>query len=164
MELSKKLEVAINEQIQAELYSAYMYLSMSAYFEDIAMPGFAHWMREQTEEEMEHAMKFYHYVVERGGRVILHSIQQPPVEFASVLDVAEKTYAHEQHVTSLIYKLYELAVAENDHATAVFLQWYIKEQVEEEDNTRTILDQVKMIGDHAQGLMMLDRRLAERGD
>lgn len=164
MELSKKLEVAINEQIQAELYSAYMYLSMSAYFEDIAMPGFAHWMREQTEEEMEHAMKFYHYVVERGGRVILHSIQQPPVEFESVLDVAEKTYAHEQHVTSLIYKLYELALAEKDHATAVFLQWYINEQVEEEDNTRAILEQVQRMGQNPQALLMFDRHLGERGD
>lgn len=162
MELSKKLETAMNEQIQAELYSAYMYLSMSAYCEDINMTGFAHWMREQTEEEMEHAMKFYHYIVERGGRVVLHSIQQPPVEFESVLDVAEKTYAHEQHVSSLIYKLYELALAEKDHAAAVFLQWYIEEQVEEEDNTRTILEQVKRIGDHVQAMLALDHRLSER--
>src|SRR5512145_2602407 len=111
MELSKNLEDAINEQIQAELYSAYMYLSMSAYFESVNLPGFAHWMRVQTQEEMAHAMKFYHYVFERGGRVTLRAIQQPPAEFESVLDVAQKTYAHEQHVTSLIHHLYELAVA-----------------------------------------------------
>ncbi len=164
MELSKKLQDAINEQIQAELYSAYLYLSMSAYFESVNLPGFAHWMRVQTQEEMEHAMKFYHYVNERGGRVELHAIQQPPVAFDSVLDVAEKTYAHEQHVTSLINNLYELALAENDHATAIFLQWYIDEQVEEEDNTRTIVDQLTMIGDHVNALFMLDRHMASRGE
>lgn len=163
MELSKNLEDAINEQIQAELYSAYMYLSMSAYFESINLSGFAHWMRVQTHEEMEHAMKFYHYVFERGGRVALSAIQQPPVEFESALDVAQKTYAHEQHVTSLIHKLYELAVAEKDHATAVFLQWYINEQIEEENNARTIVERLKLVGDHIQGVLMLDHHLGERG-
>ncbi|MBN2003695.1 MAG: ferritin [Anaerolineae bacterium] len=164
MELSKNLEDAINEQIQAELYSAYMYLSMSAYFESLNLPGFAHWMRVQTHEEMEHAMKFYHYVFERGGRVTLCAIQQPPAEFESALDVAEKTYAHEQHVTSLIYKLYELALAEKDHATAAFLQWYINEQVEEENNARTIVEQLKMVGDRVHGLLMLDHQLGGRGE
>lgn len=163
MLLSKKLEDAINEQIQAELYSSYLYLSMSAYLESINLTGFAHWMRAQTQEEMEHAMKFYHYVYERGGRVILPAIQQPPVDYESVLAIAEQTYAHEQHVTRLIYKLYELALAEKDHAAAIFLQWYINEQVEEEDNTRTIVEQLKMMGNSANGLIMLDRQLASRG-
>jgi ferritin len=163
MVLSKKLEEAINAQIQAELYSAYMYLSMSAYCESINLSGFAHWFRAQTQEEQEHAMKFYKYVHERGGRVVLEAIQQPPVDYESILDLAEKIYAHEQHVTSLIYALYELAVAEKDHATASFLQWYIDEQVEEEDNTRTMVDQLQMVGDSVNGLIMLDRYMASRG-
>ena len=162
MEFNEKLEQAFNDQIQAEMYSSYLYLSMSAYFESVNMPGFAHWMRVQTHEEQEHAMKLYKYVVERGGRVSLQAIQQPPVDYGSVLAVAEMTYAHEQKVSALIYKLYDLAVEVGDHAASVFLQWYISEQVEEEDNTRTIVDQLNMIGDHSMGLIMLDRQLATR--
>jgi ferritin len=162
MELSKTMETAINKQIQAEYYSSYMYLAMAAYCDSVNMPGYAHWMREQAEEELEHALKFFDYIVERGGRVILEAIQQPPVEYDSLLAVAEETYAHEQKVTSLIHALYEVAVAEKDYASQVFLQWYIKEQVEEEDNARTIVDQFKMIGDHPNGLFMLDRQLGAR--
>lgn len=162
MEFNEKLEQAFNDQIQAELYSAYLYLSMSAYFEAENMPGFAHWMRVQNREEQEHAMKLYKYVVERGGRVKLQAIQQPQVDFASVLEVAEMTYEHEQKVSSLIYKLHDVAGEVGDHAAQVFLQWFISEQVEEEDNTRTIVDQLKMMGDHTMGLMMLDRQLATR--
>ena len=162
MEFNEKLEQAFNDQIQAEMYSSYLYLSMSAYFESVNMPGFAHWMRVQTHEEQEHAMKLYKYVVERGGRVSLQAIQQPPVDYGSVLAVAEMTYAHEQKVSALIYKLYDLAVEVGDHAASVFLQWYISEQVEEEDNTRTIVDQLNMIGEHSMGLIMLDRQLAAR--
>ena len=162
MEFNDKLEQAFNDQIQAEMYSSYLYLSMSAYFESINMPGFAHWMRVQTHEEQEHAMKLYKYVVERGGRVALQAIQQPPVDFGSTLAVAEMTYAHEQKVSALIYKLYDLAAEVGDHAASVFLQWYISEQVEEEDNTRTIVDQLNMIGEHSMGLIMLDRQLAAR--
>ncbi|MBN2392624.1 MAG: ferritin [Anaerolineae bacterium] len=162
MELGKIMENAINKQIQAEYYSSYMYLAMAAYCDSVNMPGYAHWMREQAEEELEHALKFYHYIVERGGRVVLEAIQQPPVEYDSVLAVAEETYAHEQKVTSLIHTLYEVAVAEKDYASQVFLQWYIKEQVEEEDNARTIVDQLEMIGDHPNGLFMLDRQLGAR--
>ena len=109
MEFNKKLEQAINDQIQAEMYSSYLYLSMSAYFEAVNWSGFAHWMRVQTHEEQEHAMKLYKYVVERGGRVKLQAIQQPPVDFESVLAVAKMTYEHEQKVSGLIYNLYELA-------------------------------------------------------
>ncbi|MFN2284024.1 MAG: ferritin [Anaerolineae bacterium] len=162
MELSKTMENAINKQIQAEYYSSYMYLAMAAYCDSVNMPGYAHWMREQAEEELEHALKFYHYIVERGGRVVLEAIEQPPVEYDSLLAVAEATYAHEQKVTSLIHTLYEVAVAEKDYASQVFLQWYIKEQVEEEDNARTIVDQFKMVGDHPNGLFMLDRQLGAR--
>ena len=162
MELSKTMENAINKQIQAEYYSSYMYLAMAAYCDSVNMPGYAHWMREQAEEELEHALKFYHYIVERGGRVVLEAIEQPPVEYDSLLAVAEATYAHEQKVTSLIHTLYEVSVAEKDYASQVFLQWYIKEQVEEEDNARTIVDQFKMVGDHPNGLFMLDRQLGAR--
>jgi len=162
MELSKTMEKAINKQIQAEYYSSYMYLAMAAYCDSVNMPGYAHWLREQAEEELEHALKFYDYIVERGGRVILEAIQQPPIEYDSLLAVAEETYAHEQKVTSLIHALYEVALAEKDYASQNFLQWYIKEQIEEEDHARTIVDQFKMIGDHPNGLFMLDRQLGAR--
>lgn len=162
MELTKKLEDAINGQIQAEYYSSYMYLAMAAYCDSVNMPGYGHWMRAQAREEMQHVMKFYRYVVDRGGRVVFGAIDQPPVEYASILAVAEETYAHEQKVTSLIGKLYEVAVVEKDYATQSFLQWYIDEQVEEENNARTIVDQLKMVGDHISGLFMLDRHLASR--
>ncbi|HOT90588.1 MAG TPA: ferritin [Anaerolineae bacterium] len=163
MELSKNMENAINKQIQAENYSAYLYLAMAAYCDSVSMPGYAHWLREQCQEELKHAMKFYHYIVERGGRVILEAIQQPPVEFGSILSLAEEVYAHEQKVTSLIYALYELAVAEKDYATQTFLQWYINEQVEEEDNARTIAEKFKMAGGHPNILLMLDQQLGTRG-
>lgn len=163
MELGKKLEAAINDQIQAELYSAYLYLSMSAYCETINMPGYAHWMRLQSEEEVEHAMKFYHHINERGGRVVLQAIQEPTASFDSVVAVAETTYEHEQKVTQLIHRLYELAVAEKDYPAQVMLQWYIDEQVEEEDNARTILEMFQKVGDHPNGLFMLDRQLGARG-
>ena len=162
MELTQKMEDAINEQIQAEYYSSYLYLAMAAYCDSINMPGYGHWMRVQAREEMAHVMKFYHYVVDRGGRVVFGAIEQPPVEYTSILAVAAETYAHEQKVTSLIGKLYEVAVAEKDYATQSFLQWYIDEQVEEEDNARTIVEQLKMVGDHVSGLFMLDRHLASR--
>jgi len=162
MELSKIMEKAINKQIQAEYYSSYMYLAMAAYCDSVNMPGYAHWLREQAAEELEHALKFYAYIVERGGRVVLEAIQQPPVEYASLLAVAEETYAHEQKVTSLIHGLYEVALTEKDYASQNFLQWYIKEQVEEEDHARTIVDQFEMIGDHPNGLFMLDRQLGAR--
>ena len=162
MEFNKKLEQAINDQIQAEMYSSYLYLSMSAYFEAVNWSGFAHWMRVQTHEEQEHAMKLYKYVVERGGRVKLQAIQQPPVEFESVMAVAKMTYEHEQKVSALIYKLVDLAAEVGDHAASVFLQWFVTEQVEEEDNTRTIVEQLELIGGHTMGLFQLDRHLASR--
>ena len=162
MDISKTMQDAINAQIQAEYYSSYLYLSMSAYCEDVNMPGYAHWMRAQAREEMEHTMKFYRYVVERGGRVVFGAIEQPPVEFESVLAVAEETQAHEQKVTSLIHKLYEVAVEEKDYATQSFLKWYIDEQVEEEDNARTIVEQFRAIKGNTNGMFMLDKQLAAR--
>lgn len=164
MELSKKMQDALNEQITEELASAYIYLSMAAYCESSNLRGFAHWMRMQTQEEMEHAMKFYGYIHDRGGRVILKAIAEPPAEFAGPTDVFEKTLAHEQHITGCIHKLYALAQAENDYASAGILQWFVDEQVEEESNATEILEFLRMIGDKGQGLMMLDRQLAARGD
>ena len=162
MKLGEKLEQAINDQIQAEIYSAYLYLAMSAYCEDISMPGYAHWLRVQSEEEIEHAMKFFHYVNERGGRVILQPIQQPEAEFDSPLDVAKQTYEHEQKVTSLIHDLYALAVEEKDYAAQVFLQWYIDEQVEEEDSATRLVEMFEMVKDSPNGLFMLDQKLGAR--
>ena len=161
--LSKAMQDAINEQVRDELYSAYLYLSMAAYFEATSLPGFAAWMRAQSQEEVTHAMKLFDFVNERGGRVELHAIEQPPVEFESPRDVFEATYEHEQKVTGLIHDLYELALEENDYAAQVMLHWFIDEQVEEEDGVSQILDTLERIGDKDQGLIMLDRELGQRG-
>ncbi len=161
--LSQAMQTAINEQINKELYSAYLYLSMAAYCEDANLPGTAHWMRVQANEEMEHAMKFFGYVNERGGRVVLKAIDQPQVEFQGLLDVFERTLEHEQYVTSLIHDLYTLALEEKDYASQSFLQWFIDEQVEEEANATGIVETLKMIGDKGHALVMLDRQLGSRG-
>jgi ferritin len=163
MELSKRMQDALNEQIKEELASAYIYLSMAAYCESINLPGFAHWMRAQTQEEMEHAMKFFEYVHDRGGRVVLEAIDQPPAEFEGPTAVFEKTLEHEQYITGRIHNLYALAVEENDYASFSVLQWFVDEQVEEENGATEILELLKMIGDKGQGLIMLDRQLARRG-
>jgi len=160
--LNKEVQDAMNEQIKNELYSAYLYLSMSAYSESISLPGFAHWMRVQAQEEQGHAMRFYRFIAERGGRVELQALDQPPAEYGSPLDLFEKTLAHERKVTGLINDLYALAVREEDYASQVFMQWFITEQVEEEQNATQILEVLKMIGDSAQGLLMLDRELGQR--
>lgn len=160
--LSKTLQDAMNEQIKNELYSAYIYLSMSAYCEAENLPGFAHWMRLQAQEEVGHAMKFYDFIYDRGGRVALKAIDQPPIEFGSPLDVFEKTLEHEQKVTGMIHNLYALAVQEKDYPSQVFLQWFIDEQVEEEKNASQIVETLKMIGDQGPALIMLDRELAQR--
>ena len=161
--LKQKLQDAINEQINKELYSSYLYLSMSAYCESVNLSGFGHWMRAQAGEEQGHALKLYRYVVETGGRVWLKAIDEPPAEFDSPLDVFEKTLAHEEKVTGLINGLYALALSENDYATQIFLQWFVSEQVEEESNATQIVELLKAIGDYPQGLIMLDRQLAARG-
>jgi ferritin len=162
--LSKVVQDTINEQIKNELYSAYLYLSMSAYCEAANLPGCAHWMRVQSQEEVSHAMKFFEFVFDRGGRVVLQAIDQPPVDFKSPLDIFQQTLQHEQKVTAMINHIYELAVKENDYATQTFVQWFITEQVEEEKNASQILDQLKAIGDQPAALFMLDGYLGKRGD
>jgi ferritin len=159
---SKAVQEAINEQIKNEIYSAYLYLSMSSYFESHSLPGFANWMRVQFEEEMSHAMRFYDYMTDRGGRVILQAIDQPPSEWKSNLEVFEEVYKHEQKVTSLINKLYEVALKENDYATQVALHWFINEQVEEEKNASQIIESLKLIEERGTAVLMLDKQLGKR--
>jgi ferritin len=161
--LGKKMEAAFNKQINAELYSGYMYLAMSSYFETVNLAGFAAWMKAQAAEELGHAMKFYGYVVERGGTVVLNAVDKPPSKWASPLKLFEEVYKHEVKVTGLINKLAELAAAEKDHASGVFLQWFIKEQVEEEASADAVVQKLKMIKDAPGGLFMLDRELGKRG-
>jgi len=163
MVLSKKMEEALNKQINAELYSAYLYLAMAAYFESANLSGFAKWMELQAEEEKQHAMKLYHYVVERGGRILLEAIQQPQSSWESPLDAFNAVYTHEQHVTSLIYNLVDIAKAEKDYATEVMLHWFIKEQVEEEANASSILERIKMVKDSVNGILQYDKILGKRG-
>jgi len=160
--LSKKMQDAMNDQIQIELGSAYVYLSMAAYCEANNLPGFANWMQMQFQEELDHAMKFFVFVNDRGGRVLLQAIEQPPAEFASPTDVFEQTLAHEQMVTASINALYKLAVEEGDYASQNFLNWFVTEQVEEEKSASEVLDTLKMIGDQGHALLMLDRELGQR--
>ena len=160
--ISKKLQNAINKQINKELYSEYLYLSMAAYLESIGLEGFANFFKVQVQEERFHTMKFFDYVNERGGRVILEAIDCPQVEFKSPVEIFEIAYKHEQYVTKLINELMEVAIKENDHAARSFLNWYIDEQVEEEASMDKILNQLKMIDGKGQGMLMLDRELAQR--
>lgn len=160
--LSKTMEKALNEQINAEFYSSYMYLSMSTYFDSIGLPGAAQWTRAQTQEEWFHGMKLFGYVNERGGRVALKAIKQPPVDWKSTLHVFQEILSHEQKVTGLINNLINLAVEEKDHATNIFLQWFISEQVEEEANVGAVLDKLKLIGKDTTALFTLDATLGQR--
>jgi len=160
--LSKKMEAAINEQINAELYSAYLYLSMSAWFEGKNLKGFANWMYIQWQEETAHAMKFFNYVNERGGSVVLKAIDKPKASWKSIIEVYAETLKHEQHVTALINNLVNIAVSEKDHATNNFLQWYVAEQVEEEANATGILEELKLIEGKGPALLMIDREMKQR--
>jgi ferritin len=160
--LSERMKDALNGQINAEMYSSYLYLSMSAYFESTGLSGFANWMRAQAQEELMHAMKFYDYVNERGGRVTLGPIEAPPSEWESTLATFEATYGHEQKVTGLINDLVNLAIEEKNHATNTFLQWFVTEQVEEEASAGEIVNKLKLMGDAPGGLFMLDRELGAR--
>jgi ferritin len=161
--LNEKLEDAINEQINKELYSGYLYLSMSAYCEGENLPGFAGWMRVQAQEEVEHAMRLFDHVTARGGRVVLKAIEMPPPVWKSPLEMFEQVLEHERKVTGMINRLYELALSENEYATQMELQWFITEQVEEEESAGQIVEQLKRVGDQPMGLLMLDRQLGERG-
>ena len=160
--LNKNIEKAINKQINAELWSGYLYLSMSSYFESISLKGFANWMWIQAREETTHAMRLYNYVTERGGRVILTAIDKVPTQWNSPLSVFEETYKHEQKVTDMINDLVNLAIKEKDHATANMLQWFVDEQVEEEASADEIVQKLKLIGKNNNGLFMLDRELGQR--
>lgn len=161
--INKIMQDAINDQINKELFSSYLYLSMAAYFEDRNLPGFAHWMRVQEAEEREHAMKLYDYILERGGRVTLKAIDAPKTEWKSALEVAEEVAAHEAKVTASIYALYETALKEKDYPAQVMLQWFISEQVEEEKNAGEIVANLKLIEAHGTAVLMLDHRLGKRG-
>ena len=160
--LSEKIQAAINKQIVAETYSAYLYWSMAAYFESVNLAGCAQWMKAQVQEELFHAAKLFNFVAERGGRVKLGAIDAPPTEWDSPLAVFEHAYQHEQKVTGLINGLVDLAVEERDHATRNFLDWYVDEQVEEEASADAVVQKLKMVGDAPGGLFMIDSELGQR--
>jgi len=160
--IEKKVQEALNNQTNRELYSSYLYLSMAAYFESINLKGFANWMRIQAQEELMHAMKFYDYLIGRGGRVILADVEAPPQEWASPQNVFEHTYEHEQKVTGLINDLVNLSISKQDHATNSFLQWFVTEQVEEEASANEVMQQLKLMGDAGGVLFILDRELGQR--
>lgn len=160
--LNKKMEKAYNDQINAELYSAYLYLSMASYFEDQGFGGFGHWMRLQAQEELEHSMKFIGYVQTRGGRVILEKIEKPTEEWDSPLAAFSGALEHEQYITGRINNLVKLANELNDYASGQFLLWYVEEQVEEEEHAGEICDKLKLVGDSPQGILFLDKELSGR--
>ncbi len=160
--LQQKMIDALNKQINEEMYSAYLYLSMSSWFESIGLKGFANWMKVQFQEEMEHAMKFYNYLLAQGAEIKLLAIEQPPNKWNSPLHALEDTLKHEQHITSRINELVDLSEELKDRATYNFLQWFIDEQVEEEANVREIIDNLKLINDNTNGLFLLDRELGTR--
>lgn len=160
--IDKKIQDAFNGQINAEIYSSYLYLSMEAYFGSINLPGFANWMRCQAQEELLHAMKFFDFINERGGDVNLTQIDGPPTKWNSPLHAFEEAYKHEQKVTGLINGLVDLAIAERDHASANFLQWFVTEQVEEEASAYDVVQRLKLAGDQGGGMFMIDRELATR--
>lgn len=160
--ISKKLQDAINSQINKELHSEYIYLSMAAYFHSNDLDGIANFFSVQTQEEHFHAMKFFDYLLERGGKVELKTIDGPPIDFKSNIDVFEQTLAHEQYITKSINELMDLAIKENDHSLTSFLKWYVDEQVEEEATASRLLSRIKIIDGNGQGLLMMDAELSQR--
>lgn len=160
--INKRIEEELNKQINAELYSAYLYLAMAAYLSSKNLQGFSNWMKVQFEEEQAHAMKLYDYILDRGGRVILKQLDAPQQEWKGILDIFENVLKHEQKVTSLINDLVNLAIEEKDHATVSMLQWFVTEQVEEEANVSDYLDQLKLIDGKGAALFMLDREAKQR--
>jgi len=160
--LDKRMEAALNKQVNAELYSAYLYLSMAAQFEEMGLKGFSNWMRSQTMEEEVHAIKLYNYICERGGRVKLDPIEGPKTEWKSPLEAFEDAYAHEQKVSGLIGGLVDLSIELKDHMTSQFLQWFVAEQVEEEASAKEIADKLELMKDAPGGLFMIDKELAAR--
>lgn len=162
--INESMQDAINTQIHRELESAYIYLAMSAYFESEDLPGFAHWMRMQAGEEREHAMRLYEYLHERGGRVVLKAITQPPQDYGSTREAVQNVLDHERMITKSIHDLYELAQRERDFATQSHLQWFIDEQVEEEASAEALLSRLALVEQGQGNLLMLDRELADRKD
>jgi len=160
--LNPKIQDAFNKQINAELFSSYLYLSMSAHFEAENFRGMAHWMRVQAQEEQKHAMKFFGFINERNGRVTLGQIDAPKAQWKSPLDAFEDAYKHELKISGLINELVNLAIAEKDHAANNFLQWFVSEQVEEEATALAIREELKMVGDHTVALLIMDKQLAKR--
>lgn len=160
--LSKKLLDAFNDQVNAELYSSYLYLSMTAFFTDKGLNGFAHWMRLQAQEELMHAIKFYDYILEREGQVSLKAVATPEAQWKSPQGAFEAAYKHEQKVTELIDGLMELSIKEHDHASQIFLQWFVTEQVEELVSTKAVIDKLKLVGEAPGGLFMVDQELGGR--
>lgn len=156
------MQDAINQQIAKEMFSSNLYLSIAAYFHSINLNGFAHWMRLQAQEEMTHALKFFDYLLDRGGSVQIGSMDAPASKWDSPLDGFEASYNHEQSITESINKLADLAAREGDHATTILLQWFITEQVEEEATVSEIVDRIKLAGDSAGGLFFLDNELKQR--
>lgn len=157
-----KIETAFNEQIKHELDSGYLYLAMAAWFEDVGLAGMARWMRAQAQEELTHAMRFYRHLIERGGRVRLLALAEPRAEWDSALAAFEAAYGHEQFITGRINELMKLSRTENDFASQGMLQWFVDEQVEEEDTAKGIVDKLKLIGGDGNGLLMLDKELGAR--
>lgn len=160
--MKDKIQKAFNGQVNAEFASAYIYLSMSSCLDSMNLVGMAIWMRAQAQEEMQHAMKFYDFILERDGRALMEKISSPKVEWDSALAVFEDAYAHECKVSGLIHDLVDLAVAERDHASNAFLQWFVTEQVEEEATVLHIVERLRMIGDNKVALLMMDNELGSR--
>jgi len=158
------MEKALNQQLNLELSSAYAYLGMAAYFSQTAYGGFAKWMQAQNGEETAHAGKFFNYIVERGGKVSLHSIPEPKTDFKSPLEVFRASLGHEQGVSASICGLYELALADKDYATLSFLKWFLDEQVEEERNVSDLVAKLEMVGDNTNGIFQVDKLASKRGE
>ncbi len=162
--ISQEMEKALNEQINRELYSSYLYLSMATFLAEKNFDGMAQFMKVQAKEEVEHAMKIYHYIEEQGGRVLLKGIDEPPSDFTDPLTIFEKSLEHEKFVTKSIHDLVSLAVDKKDYATKTFLDWFVSEQVEEEATMDGIVNKLKMIGDKGHALLMIDAQLGKRED
>jgi len=162
--IGNRMEEALNAQINEELFSAYLYLAMAGYFHDQGLEGMARWMELQAKEELEHALRIFRHLVERGGRVALRALKEPPGEWESPLAAFQAAYQHERHITEKIHELVELAEAEKDRAAFQMLQWFVAEQVEEEDQTRRAVELLERVGPDGRGILMIDQRLGARAD
>lgn len=161
--MNEKIYKALNEQIKHEFYSSNLYLSIASYFDNFPLEGFTKWFKKQAQEEHEHGMKIYNYINDRNMLVDMQAIDKPKVKFDSIEDIFAQVLAHEKKVTHWIYEIYDMAIQEKDHATHVFLQWFITEQVEEEKNAQDNFDQIKFIGDDKAALLVLDQNFAKKG-